>query len=215
MNGRIRQRLEAGLSQLLPQVRTDLVERQLSYLKLLARWNRTFNLTAIRAPADMVTHHLLDSLAVHPYVRGGRLLDVGSGAGLPGIPLALADPMRTVVLIDSNGKKVRFLRQAVLELALTNVTVIQARAEEFRPEAPFDAIIARAFADLPALFRIARPLLAPTGRVLAMKGREPTDELQRLAGEGASWRSHRLDVPGLAAERRVIVLKPSAANWIM
>ena len=189
--------------------------RQLDYLELLQRWNRISNLTAIRAPADMVVRHLLDSLAVHPYVRGGRLLDVGSGAGLPGIPLALADPARTVVLVDSNGKKARFLRQAVLELALANVAVVHARAEEFRPSAPFDTVIARAFADLPALVRIARPLLAPAGRVLAMKGREPTAELQRLAAEGVAWRCHRLDVPGLAAERHVIILEPPAADSIM
>lgn len=213
MSGSIRQCLEQGLSQMLPpQTQADLVERQLAYLDLLQRWNRTFNLTAIRVPADMVVRHLLDSLAVHPYVKGGRLLDVGSGAGLPGIPLALADPTRTVVLIDSNGKKARFLRQVVLELALANVTVVQARAENFRPATPFDAIIARAFADLPALWRIAQPLLAPEGQVLAMKGREPTGELQRLSGEGVSWQCHRLDVPGLAAERRVIILEPAAAN---
>jgi 16S rRNA (guanine527-N7)-methyltransferase len=214
MNGSIRQCLEQGLAQLLPQAPAGLVERQLTYLELLQRWNRTFNLTAIRAPADMVVRHLLDSLAVHPYVRGGRLLDIGSGAGLPGIPLALANPMRTVVLIDSNGKKARFLRQAALELALANVTVVQARAEDFRPATPFDAVIARAFADLSALLRIARPLLTSAGQVLAMKGREPTDELRCLSGEGVSWRCHRLAVPGLAAERHVIVFEPPAANRI-
>ncbi|MDN5848758.1 MAG: 16S rRNA (guanine(527)-N(7))-methyltransferase RsmG [Nitrococcus sp.] len=212
MNGHIRQRLEQGLVQLLPQAGVDLIERQLEYLELLERWNRVFNLTAVRAGADMVARHLLDSLAVHPYVRGARLLDIGSGGGLPGIPLALANPQRMVVLLDSNGKKVRFLRQAVLELGLANVTVVQARAEEFRPAVLFDTVIARAFADLLGLLRIARPLLAVGGRVLAMKAREPTNELQRLAGEGVSWRCQRLDVPGLTAQRHVIVIEPSVAG---
>lgn len=215
MNGSVRQRLEQGLAGLLPQARADLVERQLSYLELLQRWNRNFNLTAIRAPADMVTRHLLDSLAVYPYVENGRLLDVGSGAGLPGIPLALADPKQSVVLIDSNGKKARFLRQAVLELALTNVTVVQARAEEFRPETPFNTVIARGFGDLLELFRIARPLLAPWGQVVAMKGRQPATELQCLESGGIAYWCHRLDVPGLAAERRVIILEPPTVSRIV
>lgn len=214
MNGTIRQRLEQGLAKLLPQAGADLVKRQLDYLELLQRWNRAFNLTAVRAPADMVARHLLDSLAVHPYIRGARLLDVGSGGGLPGIPLALAKPQQTVVLLDSNGKKARFLRQAVLELGLVNVTVVQARAEEFRPAMLFDTVIARAFGDLLGLLRIARPLLAAGGRVLAMKAREPALELQLLGGEGVSWRCHRLDVPGLTAERRVIVIEPPVVGVI-
>lgn len=207
--------LEQGIGQLLPQAGAELVERHLRYLELLRRWNRRFNLTAVRAPADMVVRHLLDSLAVHPYVKNNRLLDMGSGGGLPGIPLALADPERNVVLLDSNGKKTRFLRQAVLELALTNVTVLEARAEALRPTERFDTVIARAFADLPTLWRMARPCLKPQGRVLAMKGCEPSAELQRLADEDVSWRCHRLEVPGLAAERCVIVLEPPAASWIM
>ncbi|MDN5869275.1 MAG: 16S rRNA (guanine(527)-N(7))-methyltransferase RsmG [Nitrococcus sp.] len=211
MNGDIRRRLEQGLVPLLPQAGADFIERQLHYIELLERWNRAFNLTAVRAPGDMVTCHILDSLAVHPYVRGARLLDIGSGGGLPGIPLALASPKRTVVLLDSNGKKVRFLRQVVLELELANVTVVQARAEKFRPAVHFDTVIARAFGDLLALLWIARPLLAAGGRVLAMKAREPTHELQRLAGEGVSWRCQPLDVPGLAAQRRVIVIEPCVA----
>ncbi|WP_232210446.1 16S rRNA (guanine(527)-N(7))-methyltransferase RsmG [Nitrococcus mobilis] len=213
-NRPVRQCLERGIVQILPQAGADLVERHLRYIELLQRWNRTFNLTAIRAPLDMVVRHVLDSLTVHPYVRGDRVLDVGSGAGLPGIPLALASPEHSVVLLDSNGKKIRFLRQVVFELALTNVTVVQARAERFRPALPFDTVIARAFADLPALLRIAWPLLAPAGRVLAMKGREPGAELRRLAGDEVAWRCHRLKVPNLAAERCLIVLEPPAtANW--
>ncbi len=216
-DGSVRQCLAQGIAQILPQVGTELIDWQLRYLELLQRWNRIFNLTAIRAPLDMVVRHVLDSLTVHPYVRGERVLDVGSGAGLPGIPLALASPERSVVLLDSNGKKIRFLRQAVVELALPNVSVVQARAERFRPARPFDTVIARAFADLPTLLRIARPLLAPAGRVLAMKGREPGAELLRLASdEDVVWRCHRLAVPGLAAERCLVVLEPSrTANWSM
>lgn len=212
MKQHIRVQLQQGVAQLLSPARMDLVEALLAYLKLLQRWNRIDNLTAIREPAEMVRRHLLDSLAVHPYVEGSRLLDVGSGAGLPGIPLALAEPWRTVVLLDSNAKKARFLRQVVIELALPQVTVVQARIEDYRSPERFDTIIARAFAQLPAFYHHARPLLAPAGRVLAMKGREPASELQSLAGEGVAWESHRLAVPGLDAERRVIILEPPAAG---
>lgn len=215
MNEPIGQCLEQGIAQLLPQAGAELAERLMRYLELLQRWNRRFNLTAVRTPNDMVIRHVLDSLAVHPYVKNDRLLDVGSGAGLPGIPLALAEPERTVVLLDSNGKKARFLRQVVFELALSNVTVLQARAEAFSATERFDTVIARAFADLSTLLRIARPYLKPQGRVLAMKGREPSAELQCLAGEDVSWQCHRLEVPGLAAERCLIVLEPPAASWIM
>ena len=215
MNEPFSECLEQGIAQLVPQAGVELTERLVRYLELLQRWNRRFNLTAVRAPNDMVIRHVLDSLAVHPYVKNGRLLDVGSGAGLPGIPLALAEPERTVVLLDSNGKKIRFLRQVVLELTLSNVTVLQARAEAFSPTEGFDTVIARAFADLSTLLRIARPYLKPQGRVLAMKGREPSAELQRLADEDVSWQCHRLDVPGLAAARCLVVLEPPAASWIM
>lgn len=175
-----------------------------AYLTLLGKWNRAYNLSAIRDPAEMVTLHLLDSLVVLPFVPAGRLLDVGSGAGLPGIPLALARPELAVTLLDSNGKKTRFLRQAVLELGLANVEVAECRAEAFRPAAPFDTIVSRAFAELGLFLRLTRPLLAPGGRWLAMKGRLDENELAEISTEGVKLHSHRLRVPGLAAERHLI-----------
>jgi 16S rRNA (guanine527-N7)-methyltransferase len=180
-----------------------------SLLRLLAeleRWNRTYNLTAIRNRADMLTRHLLDSLSVHPDLRGVRIADVGTGAGFPGLPLALVNRDRRFTLIDSNGKKVRFVQHAVRELGLTNVEVVQTRVEAFKPVRPFDTVVARAFAPLPELIAGIAPLCAMQTRVLAMKGKWPRQEIEALP---APWRhegSRELTVPGLAESRCVIVL---------
>jgi 16S rRNA (guanine527-N7)-methyltransferase len=180
--------------------------RLLTLLDELARWNRTYNLTAISTPAEMLTHHLLDSLAVHPDLQGRRVADVGTGAGFPGLPLALCNPARHFTLIDSTAKKIRFVSHAAQALGLTNVTAVHARAESLRPETPFDTVVTRALAPLPQMLAHIAPLCGAHSRVLAMKGRWPTQELAALP---APWRlagSRELKVPGLAESRCVIVL---------
>jgi 16S rRNA (guanine527-N7)-methyltransferase len=172
----------------------------------LAHWNRRFNLTAITDLESMVSHHVLDSLAVHRHLHGAAIADVGTGAGFPGLPLALVNPERRFSLIDSNGKKIRFVSHAVRTLGLMNVEPLQARAEMLRPERPFDTVLARAFAPLPELLAAVAPLCGSETQVLAMKGRWPQGELDAVP---RSWRladSHTLTVPGLPEARCLIVL---------
>lgn len=180
-------------------------QRLIGFLTLLLRWNRTYNLTAVRDPEVAVTRHLLDSLAVLPYLTGSPVLDLGSGAGLPGIPLAIAVPSHRFVLLDGNGKKIRFVRQAALELGLSGVEAVQARMESYRPQQKFATIISRAVAELETLWRAAEPLLATPGRVLLMKGRRPEAELAALSAPNPQC--HRLSVPGLEAERHLIEIR--------
>lgn len=199
----LRPELAAGLEALgLP---TALATPLLAYLALLARWNATYNLTAIREPRDMVAKHLLDSLAMQPFVRGLRTLaDLGTGPGLPGIPLAIATPGLQVTLVESNGKKARFLREAVRQLGLGNVQVAESRIEAFQPGTHFDAITARALATLPLILELGGHLPGPGGRLLAMKGVVPDEEIATLP---AGWRLaavHPLRVPGLDAERHLV-----------
>jgi 16S rRNA (guanine527-N7)-methyltransferase len=183
-----------------------------AHLDLLDEWNSRFNLTAIRDRPSQLTKHLLDSLTVQPYLRGERVADVGSGAGFPGIPLAIVEPHRHFSLIESTGKKCRFLEHVRDALGLANVEVVQARAESFRPETRFDTVIARAVGPLAELVRCAGPLLAGEGRLLAMKGRYPEEELAaRLNG----WKLagvHRLEVPGLDEQRHLVELARSHAR---
>jgi 16S rRNA (guanine527-N7)-methyltransferase len=179
----------------------------LRLLDELERWNRTYNLTAIRNRADMLTHHLLDSLAIHPDLQGTTVADVGTGAGFPGLPLAVINPERRFTLIDSNGKKVRFVQHAARELGLENVEGLHARVEGIKARL-FDTVVARAFAPLPELVNHVAPLCGPQTRVLAMKGKWPQDEIDALP---AGWRqqgSRELTVPGLNESRCVIVLEP-------
>lgn len=186
--------------------------RLLALLDELERWNRAYNLTAITTREEMITHHLLDSLSVAPDLAGTRIADVGTGAGFPGLPLALASPQRQFTLIDSNSKKVRFVAHAARVLGLTNVTPLQARAEALHPEAPFDTVTARAFAPLGELLGQVQPLCGPDTRVLAMKGRWPEEELAELP---PGWRlvsSRTITVPGLDAARCVLILA-AAAPW--
>ncbi len=179
--------------------------RLLQLLEELARWNRRFNLTAIRHGPDMVTHHLLDSLAVSRYLQGDTVADVGTGAGFPGLPLALVNPERRFTLIDSNGKKIRFVSHALRTLGLVNVEALQTRVEALRPDRPFDTVVARAFAPLPEMLELIAPLCGPHTRVLALKGRRPAQEIAALP-DGWQAESLPLTVPGLGEERCVIVL---------
>ncbi len=180
--------------------------RLVGYLELLNQWNRAFNLTAVRDPSQMVTRHLLDSLSLVPWIRPGSLLDVGSGGGLPGIPLALAIPGLAVTLLDSNGKKTRFLQQAVIELGLDTVSVVKARAENYRPAEVFDQVVCRAFSDMSAIWSLCAPLCRPDGRILAMKGAMPEAELASLAPGEMRVAVHPVTVPGLEGQRHIIEL---------
>lgn len=204
--------LSHGLAGLRLALSTTAQSRLLQYLGLLTKWNRIYNLTAIREPSRLVSHHLLDSLAVLSHLEGSSVVDVGSGAGLPGIPLALARPEWRVALLDSNHKKGAFLRQAVLELKLTNVEVVTDRAEQWRPSEGFDVVISRAFADLPGFVEAGRHLCRPGGVLAAMKGVYPHEELVQLTPEARLEHVLPLDVPGLKAARHLVLLRLAAAG---
>lgn len=198
--------LTAGLREMKIALGAEQEARLLAYLELIGKWNRTYNLTAIHEPERMLTHHLLDSLAILPMLEPTPLLDVGSGAGLPGIPLAIARPELAVTLLDSSQKRCGFMRQAAIQFALNNVTVVHARAEDFHPENPFPQIVSRAFSDLSEFVRVTHHLLAEGGHWLAMKGLYPDEEISMLVGARAC-RHDRLHVPGLDAERHIIVME--------
>ncbi len=180
--------------------------RLLTLLDELERWNRSYNLTAIESREEMITHHLLDSLSINRELAGTRIADAGTGAGFPGLPLALANPAREFTLIDSNGKKVRFVAHAARTLGLRNVAAVHSRAETLHPEVPFDTVTTRALAPLPELLEQVAPLCGPATRVLAMKGRWPGEELEQLPPPWRLAGSRRISVPGLDAERCVLVL---------
>lgn len=183
------------------------IKRWLLYLDLLARWNQTYNLTAVRDPAEMLTRHLLDSLSMAGYWTEPDLADLGSGAGLPGVPLAILYPERRVLLIESNGKKARFLREVKRQLGLTGLEVIESRAEAFRPAQPIRAATARALAPLAGLCDCCRPWLSEDGRLLAMKGPGYQPELTALPADFSLAAVEPLRVPGLDAERVLVILK--------
>jgi 16S rRNA (guanine527-N7)-methyltransferase len=195
------------------QLGLDLTEAQrralLAHLDLVDEWNARFNLTAIRDREQQITKHVLDSLSVRPWLRGTRIADVGSGAGFPGIPLAIVEPSRRFALIESTGKKCRFLEAVRDALGLENVDVVQGRAELHKPEPRFETVIARAVGPLADLVRYAVPLLAGGGRLLAMKGRHPADELARKLNGWKVIEVHRLTVPGLEEERHLVELSRS------
>lgn len=196
--------LQAGLAAL--SLPADLAIPLLAYLSLLAKWNKAYNLTAVREPEEMVTRHLLDSLSVNPYLHGNRILDVGTGPGLPGIPLALANPDKDFTLLDSLGKKTRFLQQVINTLELKNVTVVQSRIEEFQPAQGFSTVISRAFASLQDMADGSLHCLASGGRMLAMKGQYPQAELDELGGRVEILSIEQLEVPGLSAGRHLVIM---------
>lgn len=204
MAGGIDARLAAGLSGLGLALSPGQVEALLRLVDELADWNTRFNLTAIRDPAEVVDKHLLDSLAALPYLKGLAVADIGTGAGFPGLPLAIADPDRRFTLVESTGKKANFVRHAATVLGLPNVEVVQARAESYRPTRPFDSVITRALGPLAGFVRVAGHLAGRGGRLLAMKGKVPEAEIEALP---AGWKViavHPVAVPGLDAERCLV-----------
>jgi len=202
--------LRDGLATMGLSLDEDRQEKLLAFLGLLNKWNRAYNLTAVRDERVMVSRQLLDSLSILPWVTTDHLLDVGAGGGLPGIPLAIALPEKRFTLLDSNGKKTRFLNQCVLELGLGNVEVIHGRAEDCSPEEPFAQISSRAFTALEHLVNWCGDLLANEGEFIAMKGQFPDDEVAALPAGWQVKSSHSLDVPGADGERHLLVVARAA-----
>jgi len=198
--------LEAGMQQMEVEYSSEQRDMLLAYLQLLMTWNKAYNLTAIRDPGEMIRLHLLDSLAVLPHISGKRLIDVGTGAGLPGIPLAIMCPERDFTLLDSNGKKTRFLFQARCDLGLSNLKEINSRVENHQPEVPYDAVLSRAFTSVADMVNKCSHLLSPEGLFLAMKGKFPQSELSEVGKDYKVNASHTLQVPGVDGERHLIVI---------
>ena len=197
--------LQHGIAQMGVSLGADAQDKLLKYLALLHKWNKVYNLTAIRDPQQMVSYHLLDSLATMPHLWAGRWLDVGCGAGLPGLVLAVAQPDWQFTLLDSNSKKTSFVQQAIIELGLRNVSVYCARVEEWQPAEHFDGIISRAFSELGEFLRSTRRLMAPHGRWVAMKG-APQQELSGVPEGCRVERVIPLQVPGLHAARSLVIV---------
>jgi 16S rRNA (guanine527-N7)-methyltransferase len=196
--------LQSCLAKVKFSITPEAQNQLLQYVDLLIKWNRAYNLTAIRDPKDILTKHILDSLSIAPHVTGTRLLDIGSGAGLPGIPLAILNPDLPITLLDSNGKKTRFLTQVKASLNLHNVTIIQSRVEAYQPSFHFDCIVSRAFATMSETLSWAQHLCSPKGMFVFMKGVYPEDEIAALPPSFAILATHRLQVPDLVGERHLI-----------
>jgi 16S rRNA (guanine527-N7)-methyltransferase len=203
--------LDAGIEAMRLDIAEEQRQKLLAYLEELEKWNRTYNLTAVRDPQEMVTRHLLDSLSVLPHLHGTRIIDVGTGAGLPGIPLALAAGDRSFSLLESNGKKVSFLRHVLRSLPVGNAEVVHARAEDYLAgKGGFDSVISRAFASIEDMLRMSGHLCAGSGRILAMKGKLAEEEL--AAARGPRFRLDSvvaLQVPGLAEQRHLAIFSPA------
>jgi 16S rRNA (guanine527-N7)-methyltransferase len=184
--------------------------RLMEFIAELMNWNRVYNLTSVRRPAEIVTRHILDSLSIIPYLVGKRIIDIGTGAGLPGIPLAVASPERDYYLLDSSSKKLRFVQQTVAILDLDNVVLEHARIESYRPDERFDTVICRAFSDLHDIYRHAARLCTPEGRILAMKGVYPMAEIEGLKDKSVIEDVFKINVPGLDAERHLVCMNMAA-----
>jgi 16S rRNA (guanine527-N7)-methyltransferase len=199
------------LSQLLKAANISLTDQQkqqlVGYVELLHKWNKAYNLTSVRDPQQMLVRHILDSVVVEPHLQGERFIDVGTGPGLPGIPLAIVRPQAHFTLLDSLGKRVRFLRQVQHELGLTNVTPVQSRVEEFPAEPPFDGVISRAFASLEDMLNWCHHLPGPSGRFYALKGVRPDDEITALPAGFSVEKMEALQVPELDGERHLVIIR--------
>ena len=193
-----------GLQEIDLEVNEQQLEKLKQYVDLLSRWNKTYNLTAVRNPAEMIPVHIFDSLVVAPYIKGNHCLDVGSGAGLPGIPLAIMLPDRHFTMLDTNGKKTRFIQQAIIELGLKNADVVQTRVESWQAPQPYEAIISRAFSSIVDFVNGCSKLLAEDGTLYAMKGQFPFQELAYLPKGYALASRHALDVPYVEGERHLL-----------
>jgi 16S rRNA (guanine527-N7)-methyltransferase len=207
------QDLQAGLQQLKLDCSSHQLEKLLQYLELLQRWNKAFNLTAIRDPLQMVRLHLLDSLAIHPHIQGVKsIIDVGTGPGLPGIPLAILNPQVNFTLLDSNGKKTRFLFQAINELKLPNASEINHRVEAYKPNQLFDAVISRAFSSISDMLNQCDHLISDQGCFLAMKGKKPDSELSQMTKAYKVVEVNEVNVPLIDSERHLIkIIKTGGA----
>lgn len=184
-------------------------QQLVAYVELLHKWNKAYNLTSVRDPNEMLVRHILDSIVVAPYLAGSRFIDVGTGPGLPGIPLAIVLPQAQFTLLDSLGKRVRFLRQVQHELKLENVTPVQSRVEAFPAEPPFDGVISRAFASLTDMVSWCRHLPGEEGRFYALKGVLPEDEIAQLPANFSVENITKLQVPQLEGERHLVTIKPN------
>jgi 16S rRNA (guanine527-N7)-methyltransferase len=204
----LKEKLQALVAQTDIELTDDQVDQLIQYVSLLDKWNKAYNLTSVRDPQEMLIKHILDSLVVGKLLSGNSFIDVGTGPGLPGIPLAILYPERNFVLLDSLGKRITFLRQVVYQLKLTNVTPIQSRVEKYIPELPFDGVLSRAFSSLQDMVSWCQHLIdVETGRFYALKGQYPADEVDALPDNIKLITSHQLNVPELTGERHLIELK--------
>lgn len=202
--------MKEQLKELLKQAQITLsesqIEQQLALVGLLDKWNKAYNLTSVRNPKDMLTRHIMDSLAVRQYLQGQRFIDVGTGPGLPGLPLAIAEPDKEFVLLDSLGKRIRFIRQVCHELKLTNVTPVQVRVEDYQDEKKFDGVISRAFASLNDMLSWCEHLPSDKGRFYALKGLYPQEELDELSANYKTESIEQINVPGIDASRHIVII---------
>ena len=204
-----RAKLTSGAAMLGVDIDEAMQHDMLAYLGLLKRWNKVYNLTAVKGNANILNRHLLDSLSLVPYLHGERVIDIGTGAGLPGIPVALACPHLQVTLLDSNAKRCRFLRQVQAQLKLKNVAIVQQRLEKYQPAEKFDSLLSRAFSSLQAFVASSAHLLAENGQLIAMKGRWPGEESEELQGGFMIENVVKLMVPGLTEQRHLVICKKS------
>lgn len=196
--------LVSGITSLNLNITDEKIDRLLGFIKLIEKWNKAYNLTAIRDREEMARLHILDSLAIVPHIEGKRIIDIGTGAGLPGIPLAILLPEISFTLLDSNAKKTRFVQQVVLELKLKNVEVLHSRVENYHPDQAYDAVLTRAFAGLPDIVKLTAHLLAKDGVLLAMKGQNLDTELAELTESAAKKSVISVSVPGTDVERCLV-----------